>query len=98
MDKGTAMIGNIITGDNQFYNCGINIYTVKSFYSRHHRTRWFIPCRVIVRKKLRSSCDFARRLIQGKKELGWERQVSFQELVSGRVQYDLENDDFSGKE
>ncbi|CAC9500141.1 GDP-mannose 4,6-dehydratase (EC 4.2.1.47) [uncultured Gammaproteobacteria bacterium] len=31
-------------------------------------------------------------------ELGWERQVSFQELVSGMVRYDLENDGFGGKE
>jgi len=31
-------------------------------------------------------------------ELGWKRKVSFQELVSGMVKYDLENDDFGGKE
>lgn len=35
---------------------------------------------------------------KAEKELGWERQVSFQELVSGMVQYDLNNDDFGGKE
>jgi GDPmannose 4,6-dehydratase len=35
---------------------------------------------------------------KAEKELGWERKVSFQELVSGMVQYDLENDDFGGME
>jgi GDPmannose 4,6-dehydratase len=35
---------------------------------------------------------------KAEKELGWERRVSFQELVSGMVKYDLENDDFGGKE
>ena len=35
---------------------------------------------------------------KAEKELGWERQVSFQELVSGMVKYDLENDGFGGKE
>ena len=35
---------------------------------------------------------------KAKKELGWKRQVSFQELVSGMVKYDLENDGFGGKE
>ena len=35
---------------------------------------------------------------KAEKELGWERQVSFQELVSGMVKYDLENDSFGGKE
>jgi len=35
---------------------------------------------------------------KAEKELGWERKVSFQELVSGMVQYDLENDDFGGLE
>ena len=35
---------------------------------------------------------------KAEKELGWKRQVSFQELVSGMVKYDLENDDFGGKE
>jgi GDPmannose 4,6-dehydratase len=35
---------------------------------------------------------------KAEKELNWERRVSFQELVSGMVKYDLENDDFGGKE
>jgi len=35
---------------------------------------------------------------KAEKELGWKRQVSFQELVSGMVKYDLENDNFGGKE
>ena len=35
---------------------------------------------------------------KAKKELGWKRQVSFQELVSGMVKYDLENEGFGGKE
>ena len=35
---------------------------------------------------------------KAEKELGWERKVSFKELVSGMVKYDLENDDFGGKE
>jgi GDPmannose 4,6-dehydratase len=35
---------------------------------------------------------------KAEKELGWRRQISFQELVSGMVKYDLENDDFGGKE
>jgi GDPmannose 4,6-dehydratase len=35
---------------------------------------------------------------KAEKELGWERQVSFQELVSGMVRYDLNNDDFGGAE
>ena len=35
---------------------------------------------------------------KAEKELGWRRQVSFKELVSGMVKYDLENDDFGGKE
>ena len=35
---------------------------------------------------------------KAEKELGWERKVSFQELVSGMVRYDLENDDFGGLE
>jgi GDPmannose 4,6-dehydratase len=35
---------------------------------------------------------------KAEKELGWKRKVSFQELVSGMVKYDLENDDFGGKE
>lgn len=32
------------------------------------------------------------------KELGWERKVSFKELVSGMVRYDLENDQYGGQE
>ena len=35
---------------------------------------------------------------KAEKELGWKRQVSFKELVSGMVRYDLENDGFGGKE
>jgi GDPmannose 4,6-dehydratase len=35
---------------------------------------------------------------KAEKELGWERQVSFRELVSSMVRYDLENDNFGGKE
>ena len=35
---------------------------------------------------------------KAEKELGWKRKISFQELVSGMVKYDLENDDFGGKE
>ncbi|KAA0441931.1 MAG: GDP-mannose 4,6-dehydratase [Candidatus Thioglobus sp.] len=35
---------------------------------------------------------------KAEKELGWKRKVSFQELVSGMVKYDLENDNFGGKE
>ena len=35
---------------------------------------------------------------KAEKELGWERKVTFKELVSGMVKYDLENDDFGGKE
>lgn len=35
---------------------------------------------------------------KAEKELNWKRKVSFQELVSGMVKYDLENDDFGGKE
>jgi len=35
---------------------------------------------------------------KAEKELGWKRQVSFKELVSGMVKYDLENDNFGGKE
>ncbi len=35
---------------------------------------------------------------KAEKELGWKRQVSFRELVSGMVKYDLENDNFGGKE
>jgi GDPmannose 4,6-dehydratase len=35
---------------------------------------------------------------KAEKELGWKRQISFQDLVSGMVKYDLENDNFGGKE
>ena len=35
---------------------------------------------------------------KAEKELGWKRQISFKELVSGMVKYDLENDHFGGKE
>ena len=35
---------------------------------------------------------------KAEKELNWKRSVSFQELVSGMVKYDLENDSFGGKE
>jgi len=35
---------------------------------------------------------------KAEKDLGWKRQVSFKGLVSGMVKYDLENDNFGGKE
>ena len=35
---------------------------------------------------------------KAEKELDWKRKVSFQELVSGMVRYDLENDKFGGEE
>lgn len=35
---------------------------------------------------------------KAEKELNWKRLVSFQELVSEMVKYDLENDSFGGKE
>ncbi|MBE8189770.1 MAG: GDP-mannose 4,6-dehydratase [Candidatus Thioglobus sp.] len=35
---------------------------------------------------------------KAEQELGWKRQVSFQELVASMVKYDLENDDFGGEE
>ena len=35
---------------------------------------------------------------KAEKELGWKRNISFEDLVSGMVKYDLENDDFGGKE
>jgi len=35
---------------------------------------------------------------KAEKELNWKRLVSFQELVSGMVKYDLENDSYGGKE
>jgi len=42
-------------------------------------------------------------LLQGdpskaERELGWRREISFSELVAGMVRYDLENDNFGGKE
>jgi GDPmannose 4,6-dehydratase len=35
---------------------------------------------------------------KAERELDWKRKISFQNLVSGMVQYDLENDSFGGKE
>jgi len=35
---------------------------------------------------------------KAEKELNWKRKVSFQDLVSGMVRYDLENDNFGGPE
>jgi GDPmannose 4,6-dehydratase len=35
---------------------------------------------------------------KAEKDLGWQRKVSFQELVSGMVNYDINNDDFGGEE
>ena len=35
---------------------------------------------------------------KAEKELGWKRKISLQELVSGMVKYDLENDNFGGQE
>ena len=35
---------------------------------------------------------------KAEKELGWKRKVSFQELVSGMVQYDLKHDGYGGLE
>ena len=35
---------------------------------------------------------------KAEKELNWKRKVSFQELVSGMVQYDLQNDNYGGLE
>jgi len=35
---------------------------------------------------------------KAEKELGWKRKVSFQDLVSGMVKYDLENDTYGGPE
>jgi len=32
------------------------------------------------------------------KELGWKRKISFQDLISMMVQYDLQNDDYGGNE
>ena len=35
---------------------------------------------------------------KAERELGWKRQISFKDLVSGMVRYDLENDNFGGVE
>ena len=35
---------------------------------------------------------------QAEKDLGWKRKVSFKQLVSDMVKYDLENNSFGGKE
>ena len=35
---------------------------------------------------------------KAEKELNWKRKVSFQDLVSCMVRYDLENDNFGGSE
>jgi len=35
---------------------------------------------------------------KAEKELGWKRKISFQDLVSGMVRYDLENDNYGGRE
>ena len=35
---------------------------------------------------------------KAEKELGWKRRVSFEDLVSGMVRYDLDNDNFGGLE
>ena len=35
---------------------------------------------------------------KAEKELNWKRKVSFQELISGMVQYDLQNDNYGGLE
>ena len=35
---------------------------------------------------------------KAEKELGWKRKISFKELVSGMVKYDLENEGYGGKE
>ena len=35
---------------------------------------------------------------KAEKELGWKREISFRQLVSGMVKYDLENDGFGGSE
>ena len=31
-------------------------------------------------------------------ELGWKRNISFHQMVSGMVRYDLENDNYGGQE
>ena len=35
---------------------------------------------------------------KAERELGWKRVISFKDLVSGMVKYDLENDNFGGAE
>ncbi len=35
---------------------------------------------------------------KAERELGWKREISFKDLVSGMVKYDLENDNFGGIE
>ena len=35
---------------------------------------------------------------KAEKTLGWKRKISFQQLVSGMVKYDLQNDNFGGEE
>lgn len=35
---------------------------------------------------------------KAEQELGWKRKISFQELITGMVQYDLKNDSFGGQE
>ena len=35
---------------------------------------------------------------KAEKILGWKRKISFQQLVSGMVQYDLQNDNFGSEE
>jgi GDPmannose 4,6-dehydratase len=35
---------------------------------------------------------------KAEKELGWKRTVSFSDLISEMVQYDLNNDNFGGPE
>ena len=35
---------------------------------------------------------------KAEKDLGWKRKISFKELVSGMVKYDINNDDYGGKE
>ncbi len=35
---------------------------------------------------------------RAERELGWKREISFQELVSGMVKYDLEYDNYGGEE
>ena len=35
---------------------------------------------------------------KAERELGWKREISFKDLISGMVRYDLENDNFGGVE